>query len=133
MNRTQLLSVVVGVSNTPHPIFPDKASADGSRPEWARVNAIHDAFRSDLDRVGCADITSAERFRFHGYSQERLWAARWLLFEFPEVRNMVHLGDGLVAILHHGEPSVQEWMALLDACGFAIEPVTEPILEMEET
>jgi hypothetical protein len=45
---------------------------------------------------------------------------------------MVHLGDGIVAVLHDGEPQVGEWTALLDACGFALEPVTASSPEMEE-
>ncbi len=72
-----------------------------------------------------------QRFRFRGYSPEQLWAARWHLFEFPEVRNVVHLGDGIVAVLHDGDPQVQEWMALLHERGFELEPVTQPSQEME--
>ena len=86
---------------------------------------IHnDAFRRDLDQLDTTHAAGEQRFLFRGYSQQRLWAARWLLFEFPEVRNMVHLGDGIVAVLHDGEPQVGQWTALLDACGFALEPVT---------
>jgi hypothetical protein len=88
----------------------------------------HDAFRHDLDNLDDLDGVQAgagQRFRFRDYSQERLWTARWLLFEFPEVRNAVHLGDGIVVVLHDGEPQVREWIALLDACGFVLEPVAE--------
>ena len=72
-----------------------------------------------------------QRFRFRQYSQERLWAARWHLFEFPEVRNMIHLGGGIVAVLHDGDPHVQDWVELLDEHGFEIEPMTQPSLEMD--
>jgi hypothetical protein len=71
-----------------------------------------------------------QRFRFVRYSQERLWAARWHLFEFPEVRNMIHLGGDTVAVLHDGEPYVQDWVELLGEHGFEIEPVTQPGAEM---
>jgi hypothetical protein len=72
-----------------------------------------------------------QRFRFRQYSKERLWAARWHLFEFPEVRNIIHLGGGIVAVLHDGDPHVQDWVELLDEHGFEIEPVTQPSLEMD--
>jgi hypothetical protein len=67
-----------------------------------------------------------QRFRFRHYSQERLWAARWHLFEFPEVCNMVHVGGGVVAVLHDGGPHVQEWMAVLAEHGFEVEPLARP-------
>jgi hypothetical protein len=104
----------------------------GGRPGRAVTGVIHDAFRRDLDHLHGAHPTGGQRFRFRDYSQQRLWAARWLLFEFPEVRNVVHLGDGVVAVLHDGDPRVRDWMALLEACGFAFEPVTEPSPQMEE-
>jgi hypothetical protein len=92
---------------------------------------IHnDAFRRDLDQLNTTHAAGEQRFRFRGYSQQRLWAARWLLFEFPEVRNMVHVGDGIVAVLHDGEPQVGGWTALLGACGFALEPVAASSPEM---
>jgi hypothetical protein len=122
-----------------------RAAGRDGRPEGALINAIHDAFRRDLDypaaapaaeradrrggsvsrRQGPNGARSAgeQRFRFRGYSQERRWAARWLLFEFPEVQNLVHLGGGIFTVLYDGEPHVAEWMALLDACGFALEPM----------
>jgi hypothetical protein len=125
------------------------------KPEWALINAIHDAFRRDLDypaaapaaertdrRAGSASPRQGSggahpagerRFRFLGYSQERLWAARWLLFEFPEVQNLVHLGGGIVTVLHDGEPHVPGWLALLDACGFVLEPMRESCPELDET
>jgi hypothetical protein len=124
------------------------------RPECALISAIHDAFRRDLDypaadlaaertdrrggspalRPGAnaAHPADERRFRFGGYSRERLWAARWLLFEFPEVQNLVHLGGGVVTVLHDGEPRVPEWIALLDACGFALEPMRESSPEPDE-
>ena len=101
------------------------ATRRDDRPEWTLINAIHDAFRRDLDYPAAAPAAGEQRFRFRGYSQERRWAARWLLFEFPEVENLVHLGGGIVTVLYDGEPHVAEWMALLDACGFVLEPLRE--------
>jgi hypothetical protein len=49
-----------------------------------------------------------QRFRVRRYSPERLRAAQWHLFELPEVRNVVHLGGGIVAVVHDGGPQVQE-------------------------
>jgi precorrin-6B methylase 1 len=72
-----------------------------------------------------------QRFRFGRYSPERLWAARWHLFEFPEVRNIIHLGGDTVAVLHDGDPHVQDWVELLGEHGFEIEPVTQPGPEMD--
>lgn len=71
-----------------------------------------------------------QRFRWRGHSPERLWAARWYLFEFPEVRNLAELGDGIVAVLHDGEPHVGEWVTLLGEHGFEFEPVGQPSPEM---
>jgi hypothetical protein len=124
------------------------------RPEWALISAVHDAFRRDLDYPATAPAAErtdrrggspsprqgsngahpagGQRFRFRGYSQERLWAARWLLFEFAEVQNLVHLGGGIVTVLHDGEPHVAEWMALLDVCGFVLEPVRGSSPEMDQ-
>jgi hypothetical protein len=107
MNRAHLLFVIVGVT---------------TRPDTTKRR---DAFRHDLDALDGAETRGGQRFRFRGYSQERLWTARWLLFEFPEVRNVVHLTDGIVAVLYDGEPQVREWIALLGACGFVLEPVEE--------
>lgn len=72
-----------------------------------------------------------QRFRFRRYSQERLWAARWHLFEFPEVRNLIHLGGGIVVVVHDGDPQVQDWVDLLGEHGFEIEPVTQPSAEVD--
>jgi hypothetical protein len=119
MNRSFLLSVIVGVSNTSNPTF------GGLTRDADAAIQRRDAFRHDLDDLDGAAAAAGQRFRFRDYSQERLWTARWLLFEFPEVRNVVHLADGIVAVLHEGEPRVREWIALLDACGFALEPVEE--------
>jgi hypothetical protein len=118
MNTTYLLFVIVDMTTIPH-------SAFGELPTDADARPVRDAFRHDLDELGGAETGGGQRFRFRGYSQERLWTARWLLFEFPEVRNVVHLADGIVAVLHDGEPQVREWIALLDACGFVLEPVEE--------
>ena len=132
-----------------------RATERDGRPERALINAIHDAFRSDLDYPATAPAagrtdrrggppsprqgssgahpTGEQRFRFRGYSQQRLWAARWLLFEFPEVQNLVHLGGGIITVLHDGEPHVPEWMALLDACGFVLESMRKSSPEPDET
>jgi hypothetical protein len=67
-----------------------------------------------------------QRFRVRPYSPARLWAVRWHLFEFPEVRNVVHLGGGIVAVPHDGDPQVREWVALLGEHGFELEPVSQP-------
>jgi hypothetical protein len=130
------------------------ATRRDGRPEWALINAIHDAFRRGLDYPAAARAAERTdqrggspsrrqgsngarpagelRFRFRGYSQERRWAARWLLFEFPEVGNLVHLGGGIVTVLYDGEPHVAEWMALLDACGFVLEPMRGSSPEMDQ-
>lgn len=62
------------------------------------------------------------RFRFPAYSPERLLAARWHLFEFPEVRSVSHVDRDVIAVFHHGEPRITEWVERLGARGIALEP-----------
>ena len=39
----------------------------------------------------------------------------------------------IVTVLHEGEPHVPEWMALLDACGFVLEPMRKSSPEPDVT
>jgi len=64
------------------------------------------------------------RLRFPAYSPEGLWAARWHLFEFPEIRNVAHVNRDVIAVLHDGEPRITEWLELLNGRGIAFEPTT---------
>ena len=63
------------------------------------------------------------RFHFRDYSPERLWSARWQLFEFPEVRNLAHVNRDVIVVYHDGEPRIDEWIELLRDRGFDFEPV----------
>ena len=63
------------------------------------------------------------RFHFRGYTPERLWSARWQLFEFPEVRNLAHVNRDVIVVYHDGEPRIDEWIELLRDRGFDFEPV----------
>jgi hypothetical protein len=64
------------------------------------------------------------RFRFPTYSPERLWAARWHLFEFPEIRNVAYVDRDVIVVFHHGEPRITEWVERLSARGIDLEPTT---------
>jgi hypothetical protein len=64
-----------------------------------------------------------QHFRFVGYTEERLWAARWHLFEVREVRNVFHLYADIVSVVYDGEPRTEEWLALLRGRGYEFEPL----------
>ena len=63
------------------------------------------------------------RFHFRGYSPERLWSARWQLFEFSEVRDLAHVNRDVIVVYYDGEPRIEEWIDLLRERGFYFEPV----------
>jgi hypothetical protein len=63
------------------------------------------------------------RLHLSGYSPERLWSARWHLFEFPEVRNLAHVNRDVIVVYHDDEPRIEEWVELLRERGFEVRPV----------
>jgi hypothetical protein len=63
------------------------------------------------------------RFHFPAYSPERLWSARWQLFEFPEVRNLAHVNRDVVVVYHDGDPRIDQLVELLRERGFEFHPV----------
>jgi hypothetical protein len=60
------------------------------------------------------------RFRFPAYTPERLWSARWELFEFPEVRNVAHVNRDVIVVYHDGDPRTDDWIELLRERGFEL-------------
>jgi hypothetical protein len=55
-------------------------------------------------------------------SDARVWAARWVLFVCPEIRDVCRAGaSDRLAIVHEGEqPDPARWLALLRSAGFAL-------------
>jgi hypothetical protein len=51
-------------------------------------------------------------------SEPQLHAARWELFVCPEIRDVVRLGNGHLAILYEGEPEPARWLGILEEAGF---------------
>ena len=65
-------------------------------------------------------------FELRNYSQERLWALRWYLFELPQIRNVRHVEGNVIAIVFDdGLPRVSEWLTFARARGYELRPMVE--------
>lgn len=68
-------------------------------------------------------------FRLRDCAPRSVWEARWCLFDFPEVCNLVDRGGGIVAVLYEDEARTGEWVAVLGAHGLMLEPLAVTALE----
>lgn len=63
-------------------------------------------------------------FEMQNYSQERLWALRWYLFELPQIRNVRHVEENVIAIVFdEGLPRVAECVTFAWARGYELRPM----------
>jgi hypothetical protein len=63
-------------------------------------------------------------FEMRHYSQERLWALRWYLFELPQIRSVRHVEENVIAIaFDDGLPRVAEWLTFARARGYELRPI----------
>lgn len=55
-------------------------------------------------------------------TDEQLYAARWALFVFPEVRDLRRIGPaGRVEVIYDNEkPAIDEWLTALHQAGYSV-------------